>query len=1088
MTQDRGAFLESLGWLDRLSGPLKNTLRGNLGGAGRQVVDLLGDLVDAPLPGDWIPHIAKPEDEVTPSELIGLDRKEHPWLAGATDFVGDVALNPATYLPIPTTVLKGYGKLAAKGAEMLPEAAQPAVASVKKAGSDLAQYARKVAGAQDVTDAVDEGLRDAGGTASIFARSGAAALKTIFKGSSKSARTKAFQVINNSRKVGDEFVPFAEGTEAANPLRELIKTDDGLPLSDIPRSQPAEDYLKIKEAGAKRGKIAPVDSDVGIEGVTSPKLQGDVLEQVTKDPARMQDQVFNPMFADRAAGETLEQAYPLLPTDPRFKSGIENYNENFVAGIGKGKTYGPDALKPSPSELGAPEAPLLKDGKLLTGLDAITGAKMPRAKVPSAEVPDSVVNSVNESLGGVKSTTKTVRGEDIPSEHGTFSTVESNLARWQKRIDASGWTDAEKKEVSDLLAKWAPYQQAQYTESVKVGGLTAPQGIDPVLYSPADYAHRNFSGLRAEKEADAAFGNASSFKERTLKDKESLNAFRNANKDVTLEEDLGTAAGRRLGQQARMGERASLADTFVGKFAKQFEEKSAPATSPYDVPAPKPSAAEELAKQAMHLPLNDPKTKEAMNAIIQHIGLTHPEDAQVLGTRWNGLKPMGPFLDTLTKLTKPFKAAAVYGYVLPRFDSLFSNRLSGIAQTFATSSAEGTTKGMVTRLPQDVLGALNDSVIESFGARRMTKDVMSKEFDAASKAFTESGGVAEDAMSKLPARMKLAFQHGVLDNTFVNTEDMLRVIDSSGIGRKFKQAAHWPAEIQQGLEQRMRYGMFGDLLDGGMEVRQAAKETEKALYSYRMSSDENRLARTYIPFFQFQAKAVPQTAKALLERPYLATALGSAYSQNKDQPVYPWMQGKLNVPLGQDADGNSQYLTGFRLPFESLASIPNPSANSGDFGRQVEQGVVASANPLMKSAYGVVSGRDPYFGNDYGSYDNIAGLGKAGDLGRFYNKAAQAGAIQPLDSALRTVGGLLDDRHSVPVRALDALTGFHFASVDPDLALRQQLGQEIERNPNIQHSTTPYSKSADPDTVALLHEYRDAQKAVRDKRRGQLIP
>jgi hypothetical protein len=81
---DRGLFLSGLDWLNRLSGPVKNTLRGNLGGAGRQLVDLLGDIVDAPLPGDWIPHIAKPEDDVEVSDMLGIDRKEHPlvWRCG----------------------------------------------------------------------------------------------------------------------------------------------------------------------------------------------------------------------------------------------------------------------------------------------------------------------------------------------------------------------------------------------------------------------------------------------------------------------------------------------------------------------------------------------------------------------------------------------------------------------------------------------------------------------------------------------------------------------------------------------------------------------------------------------------------------------------------------------------------------------------------------------------------------------------------------------------------------------------------------------------------------------------------------------
>ncbi len=1096
MTQDRGAFLSALDWLNSLSGPVKNVLRGNLAGAGRQTVDLLGDVVDAALPGDWIPHIAQPEDEVTPTDLLGIDRKANPWLAGATDFVGDVALNPSTYIP-GTWIAKGIGAAgsgAAKAASLLPEAAQPLVSAVKNTGAEAGSLIRRIAGEQRITDATGAAVRQGAGSGDVVARANKPALEEIFKDAPKDIRVKAFQTINNSRKVGDTYVPIAEGTEQANPILGTIPQDTGAPSSDIARSQPRDDYLKIKAESESRGKIDPTDTSVGIEGFTIPRNPGDLLEHIFKNPERLEDQALNPIYANKAADKTLEQAYPFEPTDPRFKSGVDVANEPFV---GKnGKTYGPDALKPSPSELGAPEAPLLKEGKLLTGLDSLTGAKMPKPPAPSMEVPANTLDRLNEMQGGTTAETKTVRGEDIPSEHGTFSTVESNLARWQKRIDASGWTDEEKKQVAALLAKFAPYSQSQYTEAVKLGGMYVPQGVDPVLYSPADYAHRNFSGLRTDT-GDSLFGNASSMSDRSLGDKESLNAFRNANPNVKLEEDLGASALKRAGQQVRMAERADFGDTMINRFSKQFDEKTAPTTSPYDVPAPAPSAAEQLAKAvtSQGLKLNDTKYREAANAIIDHIGTTHPEDAQVMKTYFNGLNPQGKFLDFITKVTKPFKAAAVYGYAIPRFGSLFRNRLSGIPMAFANPETRSTTGAMLSRTLPDMLRAFNDSIMESFGAKRFTGDMMSKDIDAASEAFAKSGGVAENAMNSplMPSRMKLALQHNVIGNTFINNEKMLGAFASSGLGRKWQEVATWPAEIQQGLEQRMRYGMFNDLLDAnkpGMTVEKAAKEVESALYSYRMSSNENRLARTIIPFFQFQAKAVPQTTKLLAEKPYLATSLASAFSQNKDQPVYPWMQGKLNVPLGQDTAGNSQYITGFGLPFESLTNIPNPSANIGDFGRQFEQDAVAAANPLFKSAYSVVSGRDPYFGTEYGSYDNIAGLGKAGDLGQFYNKAAASGLIQPLDSILHTVGGTLDDRHSIPVRALDMLTGVNVASVDPQLALRQQLGQQIERNPDIQHSTVPYAKSADPDTVALLHEYRDAQKAVRDKRRaqGQLIP
>ncbi len=239
-----------------------------------------------------------------------------------------------------------------------------------------------------------------------------------------------------------------------------------------------------------------------------------------------------------------------------------------------------------------------------------------------------------------------------------------------------------------------------------------------------------------------------------------------------------------------------------------------------------------------------------------------------------------------------------------------------------------------------------------------------------------------------------------------------------------------------------------------------------------------------IPFFQYQAKAIPQQAKFLAEKPYVATALASLMGTKQDEPVYPYMEGKTNISIGRGEDGNSQYITGLGLPYESLGQIPNPSDDLRTFGRDIARDVVGSSQPLLKSAFGAISGRDPYFNSDFGSYGKAPIVGEAGAAGRAYNLLAGAGAIQPLDSPLRMISGALDDRKSAGVRALDLLTGANVADVDPNRALQQLLQEKLENTPSVHKHLTLFQTDKDPDTQALLKQMAEARKSVREHRKA----
>jgi hypothetical protein len=326
--------------------------------------------------------------------------------------------------------------------------------------------------------------------------------------------------------------------------------------------------------------------------------------------------------------------------------------------------------------------------------------------------------------------------------------------------------------------------------------------------------------------------------------------------------------------------------------------------------------------------------------------------------------------------------------------------------------------------------------------------------------------------------MREAMQHQVLDNTFVNSEMMVKESNRLGWQKWLVNAMNWPAVFFKGVEQRMRFGLYKGLRETTkMTPAEAAKATSGTLYSYKIRTPENRLARDLIPFAQFQIKAGVQTAKLMAEQPSVAVALSQALS-SKNGPLYPYMEGRTNIPLGKDEQGNDQYATGLGLPFEALNMVP---ASFRDF----KKNVVGASSPVLKTLLAKTFNVDPYFETPYGSYDKIPGIGHEGAAGRAYNQIAGTGMIQPVDSLLHLLGGITDERHSPFIKGLDMLTGLNVTSVDPDLALQKQLQELLTDSPDVQQHRSFYQTSEDPETKKILEQYQEAKKRVKAKREGK---
>jgi hypothetical protein len=208
------------------------------------------------------------------------------------------------------------------------------------------------------------------------------------------------------------------------------------------------------------------------------------------------------------------------------------------------------------------------------------------------------------------------------------------------------------------------------------------------------------------------------------------------------------------------------------------------------------------------------------------------------------------------------------------------------------------------------------------------------------------------------------------------------------------------------------------------------------------------------------------------------------FETDPDNPIYPDMVGKMTLPMGMDEKGNPQYLTSLGLPIEGLGDIPE-----GTDRREFERFGGVAAHPLLKAGYSFVSGNDPYFGTPYGSYDKptkvmeLAGF-ESGPTSSLIRKILGTGVAQPAVHLMNLPEPWLDDRQGPLLDSVRSLTGARVRSVDEDQALRLQMEEAINSNPGIKRYTT-YSRTADdPDTMALMEDYKQVQARLREKRKA----
>lgn len=1114
-TQDYGPFMGFLNWLGRPGHAVRDLLTGNVGGAGRQFVDFLSDIPGAVTPGHLIPNLTDRHDYVEPHQLVGMD-EETPWYYRVPTDIGlGIVTDPLSLIGVgeigagvrgAATVAKEVGKDAALQAgrsglrvgvpftklgktfdlgfevdpianagrlysELTPQPIQDAI-------SPAARAIKSAFGAEDVSPEVRELIGRARATGANIGKAQEQAIRDAFEGATPEERALMFNVIRNVREGKAGWEELLPNSNPRNPIYDLAKQTDEL----VPASVSSEaTALPASESMYKRIVPVPTNPETG-------ELETAGLDYLQKAiPEFSEPEVPSLARMLGATPGTLPEAFPMVKNEPRFASGSDLTNDVLGAGPERiALRRGDDTLAPSldDPQMGVDLARGFVERGVTSGhwtVDPLTGGKTWVERPAQIELPTSAGAAALERMGGPKAEMVRMSAGQAPELTSKFDTIENQLKRWDSRVDALELDAAKADRLKELLRKYLDVSHGQLKEATQdFPAFFKPEGIDLERETRADYLMGKYEGpIDNELSRDAlTAGKPSTIRERSLGEGSDLAAWLNE-KGMKPETDALKLAAGRASQQARLGAKTTVGKELIDKHAEAAFGKKFRGEELTD--------AEQKALDARYDTLAGEGSQfdPAVKAIIKEMhDAGHVEDATALKNIYEGLPARSAPMQLLAKAMQPWKAAVVYGLAVPRVGALFRNRLSGAPMTASTPGAEAAVGHMSN--PIQIISDVWSAVAHGLGLDALTTSKAMKDSLQIDAAFRSAAGRASEVPHILRAQgrddLALAVENGVTDG-FVSSEKLVGDINARGWKKWMRSILESPARMFQATESQMRLATFQKILEGGRAPAEAAGITRSALYDYGTNSVANRTARTWLPFFQFSAKAIPQQAKWIARQPAAGVAMSQIYGQHTDEPIYPYLSEKSGFSLGRNEDGTLGYAGGFGLPSDALSMIPGFSGGVRGLGRDLERNWVASTAPPVKAAYSALSGRDPYFGTDSFSFDKIPLLGHAGAAGRAYNAAVNSG-IAPLagiHGALQQAQSLGDDlaNGGAGTAALDFLTGTNVVNVDQNRAMQQILQDRLSLDPDVHKYESLYTNSSDPETRKLLEEYNAMRAKVK---------
>ncbi len=169
----------------------RNLMLGRPGSAAKNIADLALNVIDAPLPGDWLPEISSEEDRPDFTDITGpID----DGLTGSiVNIAGNIATDPLTFVP-GSWVAKGAGAVGSGIKAITPKIVQEGVAKIAK---PVGKFLRKTAGAEKIGKPLADVITKAQGAKEAAARASSDPLVEGLKGATPRELDAATEVLTN---------------------------------------------------------------------------------------------------------------------------------------------------------------------------------------------------------------------------------------------------------------------------------------------------------------------------------------------------------------------------------------------------------------------------------------------------------------------------------------------------------------------------------------------------------------------------------------------------------------------------------------------------------------------------------------------------------------------------------------------------------------------------------------------------------------------------------------------------------------------------------------------------------------------------
>ena len=308
-------------------------------------------------------------------------------------------------------------------------------------------------------------------------------------------------------------------------------------------------------------------------------------------------------------------------------------------------------------------------------------------------------------------------------------------------------------------------------------------------------------------------------------------------------------------------------------------------------------------------------------------------------------------------------------------------------------------------------------------------------------------------------------------------------------------------KIGTNVEDFFRGALWNKLARSGHAPEQAARAVDDLHFNYdALTQFEKNVMRRAMPFYTYARKNLPLQVDTMLHQPGILQAQSKPFNQ-QDQDgkgyVPKYLDSGFAIPIGEEKDGNRQYISKLGLPAEEAFEKMHFSGGLPDV-RRTALSYLGGMNPLVKAPL------EQLFNTQFHTQRQLSDLrapAAASAIGSMFGDdnpqlLSQVLANSPVTRFVSSADKLLDPRKSMAQKTLNLVTGVKVTDVDVDkqraIDTRAALEEILRQHPSLSRYSSFYVKPEDvgqltPEEVALMQLYSTQQHAAREYAKAKRI-